>query len=74
MEVSEISDKGQIQIPLSIRRKYNLNSGDIIILKEREDGLLLVPKARLSKLAGRFSEKGLLDDLAELRNEERDLP
>lgn len=71
MEVGEISDNGHIHIPLTLRKKYNLNSGDIIILEEREDGLLLVPRIKLSTLAGKYSEKGLLDDLEELRKEER---
>lgn len=71
MEVSEISDNGQISIPLELRKKYNLNTGDTIILKEREDGLLIVPQTRLSKLMGIYPENGFLEELKSLRREEQ---
>ena len=59
MVVGKISDTGQVHIPLPLREKYNLNSGDIIILEEREEGLLLVPWIKLSKFTGAYAEKGL---------------
>jgi len=71
MEVGEVSDNGQILIPLPLRKKYNINNGDIVILEEREDGLLLIPRVKLSKLTGIYSDKGLLDDLEHLRHDER---
>jgi AbrB family looped-hinge helix DNA binding protein len=73
MEIGEVSDNGQILIPLPLRKKYNINSGDTIILEEREDGLLLIPRIKLSSLSGAYTDKGLLDDLNKLRNEERAL-
>jgi len=33
MEVGEVSDNGQILIPLPLRKKYNINNGDVISLK-----------------------------------------
>lgn len=73
MEVGEVSDNGQILIPLPLRKKYNINNGDVIILEEREDGLLIIPRVKLSKLTGIYSDKGLLDDLKHLRDDERAL-
>ncbi len=73
MEVGEVSDNGQILIPLPLRKKYNINSGDVVILEEREDGLLIIPRVKLSKLTGIYADKGLLDDLKHLRDDERAL-
>lgn len=71
MEVGEVSDNGQIQIPLPLRKKYNIHNGDSVILEEREDGLLLIPRMKLSGFSGEYPEKGLIDDLRRLREEER---
>ena len=41
MEVAKLSEKGQITIPVSIRRQLNLKSGDKVIFYE-EDGRFYV--------------------------------
>ncbi|ABD41622.1 transcriptional regulator, AbrB family [Methanospirillum hungatei JF-1] len=73
MEVGKVADNGHIFIPLPLRKKYNLNDGDTILLEERENGLLLIPCSKLSVLMGAYNEDGLLDDLEKLRKQERSL-
>lgn len=38
-----ISAKGQISIPAELRRRYDLNMGDQLIVRETEQGLVLTP-------------------------------
>ena len=41
MIVSKISKKGQIVIPKEIRKKFGLNTGDIIIFKIHDQEIIL---------------------------------
>lgn len=54
MEVATISSKGQITIPISVRKKLKLNSGDKVVIQEENgrfyfDNAALVAFARISK-------------------------
>lgn len=44
MEISKISSKGQITIPVSVRKKLNLKSGDNVVLFE-ENGRFYIENA-----------------------------
>lgn len=47
----QIRDKGTITLPAALRRKYKLNTGDVMTLIDLGDGcMLLVPK--ISKVIG----------------------
>jgi AbrB family looped-hinge helix DNA binding protein len=42
MEMAKVTSKGQITIPISIRRKLSINEGDKLLFIERPDGFMLV--------------------------------
>jgi bifunctional DNA-binding transcriptional regulator/antitoxin component of YhaV-PrlF toxin-antitoxin module len=41
MEKAAVSGKGSIQLPFDLREKYRIEDGGLVLLIEREDGLLL---------------------------------
>ena len=42
MEVAKVTSKGQITIPISIRRKLGINEGDKVLFIYKPDGVLMV--------------------------------
>ena len=52
--LSKVYGKGQIIIPLGIRRKHNIEIGDMVEIEDRKDCLVIKPihKASLLDLAG----------------------
>jgi AbrB family looped-hinge helix DNA binding protein len=42
MEMAKVTSKGQITIPISIRRKLGISEGDKILFLNKEDGVLMV--------------------------------
>jgi len=42
MEVAKVTSKGQITIPISIRRKLDINEGDKVLFIYKPDGVLMV--------------------------------
>ena len=38
-----IQEKGQVTIPLKIRKKFNLKQGDLVIFQETEAGIVIKP-------------------------------
>jgi len=42
MEVAKVTSKGQITIPISIRRKLDINEGDKVLFIYKTDGVLMV--------------------------------
>lgn len=83
MEIAKISSKGQITIPISIRNKLNLKTGDkIVILEENgrfyfENSAMLVFRraedafAGEAKKAGFSTEEEMQDYMKEIRKEVR---
>jgi len=43
MQKVKISAKGQISIPAELRRRYDLNMGDQLLVRETEEGMVLTP-------------------------------
>lgn len=41
---SSLQENGQITLPVSWRRKYNLQKGDEVVLQETPEGLVVGPK------------------------------
>jgi AbrB family looped-hinge helix DNA binding protein len=81
MEVAKITSKGQITIPVGIRKKMNLKDGDKVIFLE-QDGRYYVENAALvafSRIAEEFkgeaervgleTEDDVLDMVKEIRRE-----
>jgi len=40
--MAKVTSKGQITIPVSIRRKLSINEGDKLLFIERQDGIMMV--------------------------------
>lgn len=63
-----IQERGQVTLPVAVRRKLGLQKGDLVFIEETAAGILLTPKgaavdAPASRIAGVLQEKGLtLDD------------
>ena len=49
---SYITAKGQVTIPLKIRKKLNLQKGDEILFVETEDGIMLKTASELKAIFG----------------------
>ena len=43
----QIRGHGQITIPKRIRELFNLEDGDVLVIEEREDGILMKPRKLL---------------------------
>jgi AbrB family looped-hinge helix DNA binding protein len=43
MSLSKISKKGQLTLPIEIRRKYNISNASYVRIIQLEDGIKLVP-------------------------------
>jgi AbrB family looped-hinge helix DNA binding protein len=74
----KIYDNGRMMLPASVRKKWKLKPGGEVILREREEGLLLTsPAAEVARLKVSIKKslpKGvsLVDALFEERRRERD--
>ncbi|MDI6637515.1 MAG: AbrB/MazE/SpoVT family DNA-binding domain-containing protein [Bacillota bacterium] len=69
-----MSRKGQIVIPVKIRRKYNLRQGDRFLVRDKGGTIILEPLERhpLLGLRGAFKEKkDLVGALLRERHAER---
>ena len=82
MEVARITTKGQITIPIEIRKKLNLKEGDKILFLEEENGRIYFENAALlafnriqdamkgeAQKAGFNTEQELQDYMREIRKE-----
>jgi len=81
MEIAKISSKGQITLPISVRRKLKLKSGDQVVIQEENgrfyfDNAALVAFTRVEQAfdgaaaeAGFADEQALQDYVAEMRKE-----
>jgi len=74
----QIRGKGVITLPIALRRRYNLNEGDVFTLIDLGDGnILLAPQlSRISKAGEQISAlmadaNVSLDDLLQALDEER---
>ena len=83
MEIATISSKGQITVPISVRKALRLKSGDKIVISEENgrfyfDNAALVAFSRVEKAfegaaseAGFSSEAEMQDYMKEIRKEVR---
>ena len=66
-----VQEKGQVTIPLEIRRRLNLKKGDLVTFVETDEGILIVPveviaSQALNKIGQALQERGLgLDEMIE---------
>ena len=76
METAVITTKGQVVIPVKIRRKYGMKNGTKIAFIEQGDKVIIQPldKEYFNKLAGILDEKGkMLKSLMDDKKKEREL-
>lgn len=64
LKVSRLQERGQVTIPLEIRRKLGLEPGDMIAFVETEQGILISPQEMLAmealdKMGALLREKGI---------------
>lgn len=57
MENVKVLPKGQITIPVSIRRKLNIKRGDIISLEDTDGGIVIKKGKTLFEVAGSIKLK-----------------
>lgn len=81
MEIAKISSKGQITLPISVRKKLKLKSGDQVVIQEENgrfyfDNAALVAFTRIEQAfdgaaeeAGFANEQELQDYVEEMRKE-----
>jgi len=75
MEVTKktyvIQERGQITLPVDLRRKYGLKKGDVVVFEETADGILISPREALvmrlmDEIGTALRERGVtLDELIE---------
>ena len=76
--MQKVTPKGQIVIPVSLRRKYGLCKGSRVRVHEEDGRIVVQPltpeyvKAKLDRLCGALRGLSLLQDLAEERARERE--
>ena len=76
MDFSRVTSKGQVVIPVKLRRKFGIKEGTRIMFEERGDEIILRPVVReyFEKLAGILGKGGkLLKALKEEKAREREL-
>ncbi|MCL2814205.1 MAG: AbrB/MazE/SpoVT family DNA-binding domain-containing protein [Oscillospiraceae bacterium] len=69
MEIVKITTKGQITIPISIRRKLNLKDGDKVAFIEKDGEYKIVNPTKLAIVEAQEAFSGLADELG-LKNED----
>ena len=75
--VVRVQEKGQVTIPLEIRKKMNLKKGDLVTFVETQDGVVLkraevVASQSLDEIGRALQAKGIsLDELMESGRELR---
>lgn len=80
MEIAKITSKGQITIPIEIRRKLNLKDGDKVIFIERGDHIIFANAANTAFLniqkafEGEAEKAGIdnIEDVVDMVNEVRE--
>ena len=58
MEMAKVTSKGQITIPVSIRRRLGINEGDKLLFIDRPEGVMMVNPDMLPGGQAEASEKG----------------
>jgi AbrB family looped-hinge helix DNA binding protein len=71
---THVSAKGQIVIPIALRRKYGIKSGTKIIVTDAGDAIILKPVTEqyLKNLQGSLKGKGALKVLLEERRKDKE--
>lgn len=75
MEEVLVTRKGQITVPISLRRKYGIKEGMKITIKDSESGIILTVVPRFEDLigadSGKIDLKKAIEQLDKMRSEDR---
>jgi AbrB family looped-hinge helix DNA binding protein len=63
MELAKITSKGQITLPIAIRRQLNLKDGDKVAFIEENDGYKVINPTKLAILQAQEAFAGLAVEL-----------
>ena len=71
MMTAKISAKGQLVIPIEVRKKFDIEPGTFFEIRVEKDNIVLIPmkKGPLDNLYGKFAGENIL---AELEREHSD--
>jgi antitoxin PrlF len=69
MNLAKISPNGQVTIPIEIRRKLKLKTGDKILFLERDNGEIVLSNASLSALFRAQQAFQNVAEISDLKNE-----
>jgi len=81
MDVSKVSKKGQVTIPIEIRKKLGLKEGDKVVFLEKNQNIILINANKLAfdefqkemageaEKAGIKSEQDIIDLVREVREQ-----
>ncbi len=64
---AKVTSKGQITIPLQVRKLLKVDSGSVIIFETKEDKVLLKPAKTLSEFRGILKGKAAYTDFDKIR-------
>jgi AbrB family looped-hinge helix DNA binding protein len=67
--------KGQVVIPLRLRKEFEIAVGTKAVVESTPDGILLRPITRsyIKSLRGKYRHLPLMETLKEMKHEEKDL-
>ena len=69
MELAKITTKGQITLPIQIRKKLNLKDGDKVLFIEKDGEVIIDNPTRIALLEAQEAFSGLAEELG-LKTEE----
>ncbi len=69
MSQVKVKRKGQVTIPVKLRRKFKLEEGSLLEAEEHKEGILLksLPPVRAGKVVGEKAHKDIIHELDKFR-------
>jgi AbrB family looped-hinge helix DNA binding protein len=65
-----VGDRGRLVLPQAIRSRLGIDSGDVLVVVEADDGIVLMPRqALLRRVRAGFGGAPLVDELLADRRE-----
>ncbi len=74
MPYSKITSKGQMTVPVTVRRKYHLKPGTRVSFEEKNGDLLLKPLPDIAETGGSLAEYADVEEVLRDLLEERKRP
>jgi AbrB family looped-hinge helix DNA binding protein len=73
LSLVKVKRKGQVTIPVELRRKLNIREGSVLEVEEREKGILFksLPPVKAGDVVGKKTYDRIIRELDESRRKER---